>query len=592
MSDHRSAQLARAATQRSTASSLVWLVALVALVGSLVATPRDAGASARVDAAAAVSVSPASGPAASHVDVSMSAFGSSEKVDVFFDSVTIPKLGTLTASKSGTGSISVTVPVWAKPKTHTFIASGESSHLEARASFLVRTSPAPSWKVLALIYTDIDATYTAPTGEVHHVTNTMSAADLQATKNAVTAFVTQDVPLLDSGAMTPTVTVRVPSHPLATLSYWGNGYWPSPTDTAADLDPTFDAVILISDGWVIDQATHQWEFIAGADGLTVSRGVNQTYAWINLDGAIRRGSRNVFKHEFGHSILSFYDALGTAPTPTVNNHATATSYVHCGTGTYYVWQDESLDAPIPNSIYNDVSGFTHDYYSGTTALPSAPNTCLGITVQAWATGGPAKYLSPPDAPTLTGFRAGDGWVAVAWDAPSGTGDAPITSYIVTSSPGGQSVTVPAGARRAALSVPDGIAQTVHVQAVNVAGPGPASNDSATFTPAASAIKVTTEYDTAENTRLLKNAAYFGQSAADAQRTSVGVLAYLVGIVHSPTMTPIVPPAMSGPNSYTTSWSPSDQSALVSVMRQYGIMPNETQYFGVQLVGYLLALGGH
>jgi len=29
------------------------------------------------------------------------------------------------------------------------------------------------------------------------------------------------------------------------------------------------------------------------------------------------------------------------------------------------------------SIYNNQSGFTHDYYSGATAKPAAPTTCLG-----------------------------------------------------------------------------------------------------------------------------------------------------------------------------------------------------------------------
>jgi hypothetical protein len=50
--------------------------------------------------------------------------------------------------------------------------------------------------------------------------------------------------------------------------------------------------------------------------------------------------------------------------------------------------DESDLNPVPNSIYNDQSGFTHDYYSGTTALATAPSQCLGITPAAWAAGGP------------------------------------------------------------------------------------------------------------------------------------------------------------------------------------------------------------
>ncbi len=201
-------------------------------------------------------------------------------------------------------------------------------------------------------------------------------------------------------------------------------------------------------------------------------------------------------------------------------------------------------------------------------------------------------VSTPDAPTLTGIRAGNGWVAVAWDAPSSAGDTPISSYLVTSFPGGQTMTVPKDALRAVLPVPNGQAQTVHVQAVNDSGPGDESNPSSSFTPSASTLNVTTQYDAFTNTRLLKNAAYFGQTPVDAQRTSVAIIAYIVGIVNNPDMTPITPPAVSGPNSYTTPWSATEQGPLVSVMRQYGLKPNEAQSFCVQVVGYLLALGGH
>ena len=229
----------------------------------------------------------------------------------------------------------------------------------------------------------------------------MTSADLQAATANVTAFVTQDIPALDSGAMVPTVTVKVPTHPLTQLSPFGNAFWPAPPDTAADRDPSYDAVIVIWDPWVKDDATGQVSWVGGGDGLTLPVGTGQTYSWINLDGAVRRGHRNVFKHEFGHSILWFFEAAGLTAKPTVDNHATATSYVHCGTGASYVWQDENLANPIPNSIYNNDSGFTHDYYSGTTALPSAPDNCLGVTPQAWAAARPTTINSQAPPRTST-----------------------------------------------------------------------------------------------------------------------------------------------------------------------------------------------
>ena len=102
--------------------------------------------------------------------------------------------------------------------------------------------------------------------------------------------------------------------------------------------------------------------------------------------------RNVFKHEWGHSILFYYDAAGTAPQPPVDNHIndTTNQYVNCMTGQPYILQDETDTNPIPNSIYNNESSFTHDYYSGKTATANQATRCLGITPSAWASGGPVS----------------------------------------------------------------------------------------------------------------------------------------------------------------------------------------------------------
>jgi hypothetical protein len=118
-------------------------------------------------------------------------------------------------------------------------------------------------------------------------------------------------------------------------------------------------------------------------------GTGQTYDAIYAD-FVQSNQRNVFKHEWGHSILFYYDAAGTAPKPAVDNHInnTTNQYVNCQTGLPYILVDETDDNPIPNSIYNNLSGFTHDYYSGETATADLPYRCLGITPAAWASGGP------------------------------------------------------------------------------------------------------------------------------------------------------------------------------------------------------------
>jgi hypothetical protein len=206
---------------------------------------------------------------------------------------------------------------------------------------------------------------------------------------AATRFVLTDIPLLTTGNMVPGVTIRYPG-PLTRLSPNGAGWWPSPDDTALERDPAFDSVIVVWQPTVTDQDTGESLWIGNAAGLTPGMGVNQMYTTLIIEAATLYGHLNVFKHEWGHSILDYFDAARTAPQPAVSNHAESSTYVNCLTGQYYTWIDETDANPIPNSIYNNASGFTHDYYSGTAALATNPTRCLGIPPITWATDGPVS----------------------------------------------------------------------------------------------------------------------------------------------------------------------------------------------------------
>jgi hypothetical protein len=245
----------------------------------------------------------------------------------------------------------------------------------------------PGWRILALIYDRTDFSYTEPSGRMRHVAGVIDEYQLAAAKEATDAFVQTDIPRLTSGQMVPQITIRN-AGTLTRLSFLGSGWWPSPWDVARD--PAFDAVIVVWQPNVVDQTTGEFLWIGTAAGLALDMGTGQTYFTIIADAATTYGHRNVFKHEFGHSLTWFFDAAGTAPKPRVENHTDGTQYVHCGTGGSYIWMDETLSAPVPNSIYNNDSGFTHDYYSGMTALVSDPLRCLGITNEAWAAGGPVS----------------------------------------------------------------------------------------------------------------------------------------------------------------------------------------------------------
>jgi hypothetical protein len=289
-----------------------------------------------------------------------------------------------------------TVTVCARIGYWSGAASGTAWFDELRVTEIIATEPHPRWKILVLIYDGTDLTYTDSAG-THHVVGRIEPAQLATAAENASRFVTTDIPALSSQNMVPELTLRYPGT-LRRLTRFGDGWWPSPEDTAGERDPAFDSVIVIWQPTVTDQATDQLLWIGNAAGLTPPMGTAQTYTTLIIEAATLYGHLNVFKHEWGHSILFYYDAAGTAPRPTVTNHAEIGQYVHCMTAQAYVWVDESDAMPIPNSIYNNESGFTHDYYSGTTALPTDPLQCLGITPAAWATGGPVSMpgeLEPP-----------------------------------------------------------------------------------------------------------------------------------------------------------------------------------------------------
>ena len=276
-------------------------------------------------------------------------------------------------------------------------ASGTAWFDDLRVTEIQPTDPHPSWKVLVLIYDRTDFTYTDHLG-THHLVGQIRPEQVAAAAANAARFVNTDIPALTSGNMIPTLTVRYPGT-LRTLTAFGDAWWPSTADTAADRDVAFDSVIVIWQPTVVDQGTGELRWIGNAAGLTAYMGTAQTYATIIIEAATQYGHLNVFKHEWGHSILFYYDAAGTAPRPTVQNHTTAGTYVDCMTGQHYIWIDETDANPIPNSIYNNTGGFTHGYYSGTIALATDPlRTCLGITPLAWATGGPVSKPGKPDVP--------------------------------------------------------------------------------------------------------------------------------------------------------------------------------------------------
>ena len=247
--------------------------------------------------------------------------------------------------------------------------------------------PNPRWKVQVLIYPKVQMQWTDTAG-AHDVNTEMTQQEIALAMSASQRFFEVDVPALNSGQMVPLLTIALKDR-LTRLAP-PNCAWPDPAAVAADRNPaSFDSTIVIwkDNGW--DSVQRKYVDLACYGGLAWGQGTGQTYSTFLLK-MFSTDQRNVFKHEWGHSILFYYDSSGAAPRPAVNNHInnTDTRYVSCHSAQPYILLDDSDLNPIPTSIYYNLSGFTHDYYSGLTATPDQPDRCLGLTPAAWASGGP------------------------------------------------------------------------------------------------------------------------------------------------------------------------------------------------------------
>src|SRR5262249_19134769 len=91
------------------------------------------------------------------------------------------------------------------------------------------------------------------------------------------------------------------------------------------------------------------------------------------------------------------------------------------------------------------------------------------------------YTAPPSAPVGATAVAGDKQATVTFQAPASDGGTEITSYTVTSSPGGLTATG-SNSPIVVAGLTNGSTYTFTITAANAAGTGPSSSQSNAVTP--------------------------------------------------------------------------------------------------------------
>ncbi|MFL6311856.1 MAG: fibronectin type III domain-containing protein [Terriglobales bacterium] len=148
--------------------------------------------------------------------------------------------------------------------------------------------------------------------------------------------------------------------------------------------------------------------------------------------------------------------------------------------------------PAPGSIYPPTSlvipGLTNGVSYAFEVSATNANGTSAFSAQSNTITPPG--IGVPTAPTGATAIAGDTQAFVTWTVSSSNGGSPITSYTVTSNPGGIVVTVPPPAFGSNTDnvlfsgLTNGVAYSFTVHATNIAGNSPESAPSAAITPSA------------------------------------------------------------------------------------------------------------
>jgi len=266
-----------------------------------------------------------------------------------------------------------------------------------------------------------------------------------------------------------------------------------------------------------DQVTLTWSASSGAASYTVQRIANGTYAASTVgtgitgltftDNVVTSGGIYYYEVQAVNAggASSFTGPVSVTLPPSPNNPTpgapTKPSVPQMGTAVAGNALAIVSFSPPANNGGSTITSYTVTSSPGglTGTGPASPVTVANLTngtaytfiVQArnaagtGAASGASNSVTPigsPSAPTIGTATAGNSQAAVSFTPPSNNGGSTITSYTVTSSPGGLTGTGPASPVTVA-NLTNGTAYTFIVQATNTAGTGAASGASNSVTPA-------------------------------------------------------------------------------------------------------------
>ena len=256
------------------------------------------------------------------------------------------------------------------------------------------------------------------------------------------------VSVIDGATNAVTATVTVATNPIGVA-----------------VDPTTDTVYVVN---------HTTDNVSVIDGATNAVTATVTVSTGPRDVAVDPTTDTIYVVNTGSHSVSVIDGATNTVTATVTVGTSPTGVaVDPTTDTIYVPSMRNNNVSVIDGATNTVTATGHGGFTrpDAVAVDSATDT---IYVANYGSN-TVSVLSPPAPPTLTTSSPGNAAVTLAWTAPSTTGGAPITGYVVLRTGTKVATVVATTTTYKVTGLTNGTSYSFTVEAVNAIGDSTASN---------------------------------------------------------------------------------------------------------------------